>query len=119
MSLICIDSETESYVECPTATESRVIINWIDHDTASTIDITIPSEFSRDYTWTWDTIQISISWYNVDDEYIQNVIAQTKAWATAEDFETLINGTQVFIPYLFIWLIIAFAVMLIKKFFRW
>lgn len=119
MSIICIDSETEAYTECPTATQSRVIINWIDHDTANTIDISIPEEFSRDYSWSWDTIYIEISWYNVDNQYIQDVLANTRMTPTNEDFATLIQWTQTLIPYIFIGMITLFALYLVKKLFRW
>lgn len=117
MSIICIDSETEALTECPTATQSRVIINWIDHDTANTIDITIAEELSRDYTWTWETMQIFVTWYNVDNEYISQVIQQTKLAPTADDFSYLLSWLWNYIPLIAIsWLMIR-ARRIIKKVF--
>lgn len=116
--MICIDELTETYVECPTTQQSTVIVNGINHDTASVLQVNIPAEFERDYTNTWDVMTINISWYNVDDEYIENVIAQTELTPTAEDMSTMINGLQVYLPYFFIGLICIFFLWLVKKFFR-
>lgn len=48
--MICIDELTETYVECPTTQSSTVIVNGINHDTASVLQVNIPAEFERDYT---------------------------------------------------------------------
>lgn len=117
--MICIDELTETYVECPTTQSSTVIVNGINHDTASILQVNIPAEFERDYTNTWDVMTINISWYNVDDEYIESVIAKTELTPTAEDMTTLVQWLQVYLPYFFIWMIILFFVWLINKFFRW
>lgn len=116
--MICIDQLTETYVECPTTQNSTVIINGINHDTASVLQVNIPAEFERDYTNTWDIMTINISWYNVDNEYMEQIIAQTELTPTAEDMWTLVNWLQAYLPYFFIWLICVFFIWLVKKFFK-
>lgn len=62
---------------------------------------------------------IDVVWVDADEEYINWIINKTQMTPTAEDMWTLVNGLQAFIPYLFIWLLMAYTIVLINKLFKW
>ena len=132
--LIPINSITKSYCElnfnlidpstCPIS-EGSWVVNWSSLFINNTqyawnenIEIFIP-----DFIW-WSIIYnswsnyIDIEWYNADTEYIENVIDNTKVTPTPEDATLLVNGLAEFIPYVFIAMIISFALILINKLFK-
>lgn len=108
---------------CPTTSWdiswSSLFINDIQHIWWPSIYIWIPEEIQRDYTYVDDDMYITVDWYNVDNEYIADVIQKTKITPTSEDLSYMIQWLQVYIPYLFIGLIMIFTIALIKRFFRW
>ena len=91
MSMICIDSDSQTYVDCPESNYCNLTINWIDHGHTSFVNVDIPSEISRDYTWDWVNFDIDISWYNVDSQYMEDILAVQNYTPTDEDFTTLIT----------------------------
>lgn len=132
--LIPINSVTKSYCElnfnlidpstCPT-NEGNWVVNWsslfinnTQYAWNDTIELFIP-----DFIW-WSIIYnswtnyIDIEWYNADTSYIENVIDNTKVTPTPEDATLLVNGLANFIPYVFIAMIISFALILINKLFK-
>ena len=80
------------------------------------IDIADFLEYSTTYN-SWETL-VDVIWVDADEDYIEDVIAKTQMTPTAEDFWTMINGLQEFIPYIMIWLLMTFFIVLVKKFFR-
>lgn len=120
MSMICIDQDTESMVECPQECEpwenwSAIYVNDVQHNSESIINIQIPEELERDYEYqTWQ-MNINISWYNVDTSYMNEILAQTELYPTNEDFWNLMVGLSEFLPYVFITLLMIFFIKLVNK----
>lgn len=96
---------------------SALIIDTIQHDSASTINIDIAEELERDYTRDEenDTFNLVISGYNVDNEYIEKIIQQEKLTPTNEDVTKYIQWLSEFIPYIFIALLLLFTIKIINR----
>ena len=97
---------------------SSLYINDIQHISSENIIITIPSEISWDYTWDDTNFELTISWYNVDPEYIEWVINSQNALPTKDDLNNIVSYLiPLFVPWLIIILFIYFVFKLIKKVF--
>ena len=106
---------------CPVSTwlnESELIINDIVHESAPLININIPEEISWDYTWNENSFDLFISGYNVDTEYISDIILTQKTPANRVDLNNIIQVLlPLFVPWLIIILFIYFVFKFIKKIF--
>lgn len=97
---------------------SALYINDIQHNSAGTINITIPEEISRDYTNENDLFELNVEWYNVDTEYIEWIINNQNWKPNVDNFNQLISWLiPLFIPWLVIILFIYFVFKLLKKIF--
>lgn len=96
---------------------SSLFINDIQHESASNINITIPEEIGRDYTNDNDDFNLEVNWYNVDEEYIAQIIENEKMTPTANDFSYLIENLGDYIPLLCIAGLMITARYIIKKVF--
>lgn len=97
---------------------SAVFINDIQHESAWTININIPSEISRDYTNENDILDIQVEWYNVDSDYIESIIDTQNSVPSSDDFNLIISDVlPYFVPWIFIILFIYFVFRFIKKVF--
>lgn len=118
MSMICIDSETEAYVDCPTTNYCSVNVNGIDHWHYSFVNVSVPSEISRDYTWDEVNFNVSVSWYNVDASYIEDILAVQNYKPTTDDFSRLVSEwLPRFWVLLFVCLFVILIFYMIKKIF--
>lgn len=120
--LQCIDTDSQSIVECPiTCTsgdmQSILYINEILHNSANEIDITIPEEIEREYTWDTETLNIEIIGYWYDQEKMQSIVNTQFTPPTSEDLTNAIGKIADFLPLLAIMLLIIYAWWLIKKVF--
>lgn len=96
---------------------SSIFINDIQHESRWNINIYIPEEISRNYTWNEETIDIYINGYNVDNEYISQIIENEKMTPTADDFSYLIENLGDYIPLLCIAGLMITARYIFKKVF--
>lgn len=97
---------------------SALFINDIQHIGNSIIDITIPEEINWDYYNTWEVFELNVSWYNVDTEYIANIIENQKTYPSDVDFNNIITDLiPKFIPWLVIILFLYFVFRFVKKIF--
>lgn len=97
---------------------STLYINEILHEWAPIINIDIPEEISWDYTWTVNSFDIDIKGYNVDTEYISDIITNQKTPANSIDLNNIVQVLlPLFVPWLVIILFIYFAFKFIKKIF--
>ena len=97
---------------------SELYINWINHLSAPEINLLIPLEYQWDYLYTWDILNINISWYNVDYEYIDNIIRTQNSTPNDTDLNNIVSGlTPLFVPWLVLILFILFVFRFIKKIF--
>ena len=97
---------------------SALYINDIQHVGAPIINITIPEEFNRDYTWTDDQFDLDVKWYNVDTDYIDWIITKQTTLPNNTDFSNIISWLiPLFIPWLVIIACLYFIFRFIKKVF--
>lgn len=97
---------------------SALFINWIQHVWAPLINITIPEEYNRNYTWTEEVFDLSVDWYNVDYEYIDNIINTQNSKPNSNDLTIIISQLiPLFVPWLCIILLLYFIYIFIKKIF--
>ena len=106
---------------CPVSTWlswSELVINDIVHESAPLITINIPEEFNWNYTIDENEFVLSISWYNVDTEYIEWIITSQNVKPNASTLNKIITELiPLFVPWLVIILFIWFVFKLIKKIF--
>lgn len=69
---------------------SSIFINDIQHNSSENINITIPEEINRDYTWDGENLYIYVNWYNVDTEYIDSIIRTQSYKPSSEDFTNVV-----------------------------
>lgn len=69
---------------------SSIFINDIQHNSSENINITIPEEINRDYTWDEENLYIYVNWYNVDTEYIDSIIRTQIYKPSSEDFTNVV-----------------------------
>lgn len=97
---------------------SSLFINWLQHNSAPYISVSIPEEIAWDYTSTEDEFDLAVSWYNVDTDYIAWIIVNQNSKPSQEDLNKLISEVlPLFIPWLAIILFIYFVFRFIKKIF--
>lgn len=133
--LIPITSVTENYcklnfdliapTECPNIWEwtweinrTARYINNTQYPWTASLKLNIADFLERQTTYNENETIIEVLWYDADENYINWIIAKEQLTPTPQDFETLIVWLQEFIPYIFIAMIIAFFLMLVKRFFR-
>lgn len=121
--LQCIDTEIEAMVECPTACttgdmQSILNINEINHQSAMEINITIPEEIQREYTWDTETMNIEIIGYWYDQQAMQEMVNTQFTPPTSTDMEEIIAKIADFLPLLAVWLLFVWTWYIIKKVFR-
>ena len=112
-----------SPLECPSwwwsgtgeVNRSAWYINNQQYPWTATLQIRIPEFIKYSVTYNTDETQVDIEWYNADEDYINAVIDNERLTPTNEDFAYLISWLQVFIPYIFIWILILFAVKVFGK----
>lgn len=105
---------------CPVASWSRseLKINDIVHQSAPFINITIPYEYTWDYTVDENEFDLVVSWYNVDYEYIDWIIRTQQSKPNQTDFNNIVSGLiPLLIPWLVIILFLYFVFRFIKKIF--
>ena len=97
---------------------SSLYINDIQHVSAPEINIYIPEEYNRDYTWDENKFDLYVSGYNVDYEYIDNIIRTQKSTPNSDDFNNIISWLiPLLVPWLVIILFIRFIFRFVKKIF--
>lgn len=96
---------------------SALFINNIQHIWAWIINLTIPEEINRNYEYVNEELDIDIVWYNVDEEYITNIIQKEKLTPTKEDFAYLIENLGWYIPLLCVAWLVIYAWYIIRKVF--
>ena len=97
---------------------SALYINQIQHVSAPIINIDIPEEYNRTYTWDENSFDLTVEWYNVDYEYIDNIITTQKTTPNSVDFNNIVSGLiPLLIPWLAIILLLWFIFRFIKKIF--
>lgn len=97
---------------------SSLYINEIQHLSSENIIITIPEEFSWDYTGDEQNFVLTVSWYNVDSDYIAWIIENQTTVPNSADFNNLVSWIlPLFVPWLVIILFLYFAFKFIKKIF--
>ena len=97
---------------------SELVINDIVHESAPLINITIPEEYSWDYSVDENEFTLDISGYNVDYAYIDNIITTQKWKPNNIDFNNVITWLiPLLVPWLVIILFIWFIFRFIKKIF--
>lgn len=91
-SLIPVDSDTTANVLDYSwdIQWSSIFINDIQHNSSENINITIPEEINRDYTWDEENLYIYVNWYNVDTEYIDSIIRTQNYKPSSEDFTNVV-----------------------------
>ena len=122
---VAVDDITTNYCVsndlCPVSTWvswSELVINDIVHESAPLINITIPEEYSWDYSVDENEFTLDISGANVDYAYIDWIIRTQKWKPNNIDFNNVISGLiPLLIPWLVIILFIWFIFRFIKKIF--
>ena len=125
-SLVPVDTGAVSeFVDTWDTQWSAVYVNDIQHNSAWIINITIPEEIDWDYSYvTWEndsleSLNIAVSGYNVDTDYIENVIKINSYRPTSQDFTSVfVGGFSLILPYIVIVLFIVFVRKLIKRIFK-
>ena len=125
MNIICIDQDSQTYVECPETNYCTLTVNNVEHGKFSFVNVDIPSEIARDYTgdnlsdsWIHNQFNLTVSWYNVDNEYIESIISQEKITPTNEDIEYFFTWLANYIPLIFVWFFIILVWRIIKRSFK-
>ena len=97
---------------------SALYINWIQHESASLIDINIADWITWDYTIDEDTFDLDIwSWY--DQAYIDWVVDVQSYRPTSEDFtQTFVWGLILFTPYVVILVFVILVWRLLQRIFK-
>ena len=98
---------------------SSIYINDIQHEWAENINITIPNTIERDYTYTWETLELTIKWQRYDEEKMLNLIDIQNYKPTWEEMSNLISKFADFIPLLWICLLFIAIRYIAKRIFRW
>lgn len=98
---------------------SAVYVNEIQHIWWPTINITIPEEYAWDYNyWNDSGLNIVISGFNVDYEYMDNVINTQKTLPNDIDFNNIVSSiVPLFVPWIVIIFFLYFVFKFIKKIF--
>ena len=97
---------------------SELVINDIVHESAPLINITIPEEYNWDSSVDENEFTLTISWQNVDYEYVDWIIRTQKFTPDSEDFNSIVTWViPLLIPWLVIILFIWFIFRFIKKIF--
>ena len=120
--IYCIDTELETQVECPIACQSGDMqsilnINEINHESANEINIDIPEELERNYTWNNEILNINIIGYWYDQEKMQSMVNTQYYTPTPEDMNKLIEWIADYLPLLAILLLFVRTWYIIKKVF--
>lgn len=132
--LIPIENVTKNYCEinfdlidpstCP-ITEWSWAVNWsslfingTQYAWNNSINMFIPNYLWRNITFNDEETNVEIEWYNVDEEYLNNIIDNEKLQPTNKDFENMLVWIVNFAPYIFICLIIYFLLSRLPKMFR-
>lgn len=132
--LIPVESVTKNYCEinfdlidpstCP-ITEWSWAVNWsslfingTQYAWNNSINMFIPNYLWRNITFNDEETNVEIEWYNVDEEYLNNIIDNEKLQPTNKDFENMLVWIVNFAPYIFICLIIYFLLSRLPKMFR-
>lgn len=97
---------------------SSLYINDIQHNSASTIDISIPEEISRDYTNENDLFNLDIQWYNTNTEYIEWVINKQNYIPTSQDLSNVFSNLGLFWSLLVVCLFVILIFYMVKKIFN-
>ena len=118
-SLVPVDSIVCSSGDNTTWTQwSSLYINEIQHLSSENIIITIPEEFSWDYTGDEENFVLTISWYNVDTDYIAWIIQNQTITPNNADLNNIISWiVPLFVPWLIVILFIYFVFKFVKKIF--
>lgn len=97
---------------------SALYINWIQHESASLIDINIADYVPWDYSINEDVFDLDVG-SGYDQDYIDWVIDVQSYRPTSEDFtQTFVWGLILFTPYVVILLFVILVWNLIKKIFK-
>lgn len=118
--LQCIDTEIEWMVECPTACttwdmQSILNINEINHQSAMEINITIPEEIQREYTWNTETMDIEIIGYWYDQNAMQTIVNSQLTPPSSDDMEDILKRIADTLPLIAVMLLFVRIRYIIKK----
>ena len=99
---------------------SSLWINNIQHLWASNIYMSIPEEISRDYSYSnsWEIMEVDVEGYNVDYDYINNVVEIQKYKPSDEDFNNIVWILAQYMPIIVIFIGLLFLYKLLKKPFK-
>ena len=99
---------------------SSLWINNIQHLGASNIYMSIPEEISRDYSYSnsWEIMEVDVEGYNVDYDYINNVVEIQKYKPSDEDFNNIVWILAQYMPIIVIFIGLLFLYKLLKKPFK-
>ena len=97
---------------------SALFINEIQHEWAPIINIEIPEEIQRDYTWNEESFNLLVEWYWYDQEKMQNMINTQYYKPTPNEMSGLIEKTADFLPLIAIALLMIRIWRVLKKVFK-
>lgn len=111
--------------ECPNIWEWTGEINWTawyinnqQYPWTASLRLNIEDFLQRQTTYNEEETIVDVIWYNADETYIDNIINNTKTWATPQDFENLIYTLTWFTPYVLMMILVTFMIWLVKKLFK-
>ena len=117
---LCSSSDCPSYTWDLTPWVSNVWINDLFHPWAFNIIMNIPEEIDWDYAYTnsWQNMNIDVVWYNVDYDYINDVVDTQNYKPSSSDLSSIVSQIiPLFVPWLCIILLLYFIFRFIKKIF--
>ena len=106
--------------DCPNVWVSNIWINDLFHPWAFNIIMNIPEEIDWDYAYTnsWQNMNIDVVWYNVDYDYINDVVDTQNYKPSSSDLSSIVSQIiPLFVPWLCIILLLYFIFRFIKKIF--
>jgi len=105
------------YLNC-SAGSFDVKLNGIPFEDLASVNVEIPEELAFDYSQNGAELNINISWYNVNTEYMDDIIEKQSFIPSNEDLSAVV---QSFVPYMSIMIFILFLIFVfnvIKKVFK-
>jgi len=115
---LCPEFDTWDCAELSWDNWSALYINDIQHESAWVINVNIPWEIDWDYTNEDNEFNLDVIWYNVDTDYIEDIIGIQTTKPNKTDLNNIITWIlPLFVPWLVIILFVYFVFKLIKKLF--
>lgn len=105
------------YLNC-SAGSFDVKLNGIPFEDLASVNVEVPEELAFDYSQNGAELNINISWYNVNTEYMDDIIEKQSFIPSNEDLSAVV---QSFVPYMSIMIFVLFLIFvfnIIKKVFK-